>query len=402
VIFLNAIGIDVSKGKSTVAVLRPFGEVVASPFDVIHNDSELKKLVAFIRQLPGESKVVMESTGNYSEPIARFLHNEGIFVSVVNALLIHDYGGNTIRKAKTDKKDAIKLASFALDKWLDLDEYTPAEDLRETLKFLNRQYIQYTKMLTMLKNNLISLLDLTFPNANQFFNTPPKSSDGHEKWVDFVLKFWHRDCISKLSLSAFKLKYQRWCKKNSYNYSESKADEIYYYAKSQISVLPMNDSVKLLITQSVTQLITMQETLCALRKEMDNVSSQLPEYDTVMSMFGAGKVLGAQLMAEIGDTRRFRNRKCITAYAGLDAPPYQSGTVNIQSRSISKKGSSALRKTLFQIITIYIQNQPTTEPVYNFLDKKRSEGKPYKVYMIAAANKFLRIYYAKVNKVLCS
>ncbi len=399
---MNAIGIDVSKGKSTVAILRPFGEVVASPFDVIHNDSELKKLVAFIRQLPGESKVVMESTGNYSEPIARFLHNEGIFVSVVNALLIHDYGGNTIRKAKTDKKDAIKLASFALDKWLDLNEYTPAEDLRETLKFLNRQYIQYTKMLTMLKNNLISLLDLTFPNANQFFNTPPKASDGHEKWVDFVLKFWHRECISKLSLSAFKLKYQRWCKKNSYNYSEIKAEEIHCYAKSQISVLPMNDSVKLLITQSVTQLITMQETLCALRKEMDNVSSQLPEYDTVMSMFGAGKVLGAQLMAEIGDTRRFRNRKCITAYAGLDAPPYQSGTVNIQSRSISKKGSSALRKTLFQIMTIYIQNQPITEPVYNFLDKKRSEGKPYKVYMIAAANKFLRIYYAKVNKVLCS
>ncbi|EKC56125.1 Transposase IS116/IS110/IS902 family, partial [human gut metagenome] len=103
----------------------------------------------------------MEFTGNYSEPIARFLHNEGIFVSVVNALLIHDYGGNTIRKAKTDKKDAIKLASFALDKWLDLNEYTPAEDLRATLKFLNRQYIQYTKMLTMLKNNLISLLDLT-------------------------------------------------------------------------------------------------------------------------------------------------------------------------------------------------------------------------------------------------
>ena len=53
-------------------------------------------------------------------------------------------------------------------------------------------------------------------------------------------------------------------------------------------------------------------------------------------------------------------------------------------------------------MTIYIQNQPITEPVYNFLDKKRSEGKPYKVYMMAAANKFLRIYYAKVNKVLCS
>ena len=74
---MNAVGIDVSKGKSTVAVLRPFGEVVASPFDVIHNDNDLKRLVKLIRSLPGESKVVMEYTGTYFEPIAQFLHNSG-------------------------------------------------------------------------------------------------------------------------------------------------------------------------------------------------------------------------------------------------------------------------------------------------------------------------------------
>ena len=52
----------------------------------------------------------MEYTGTYFEPIAQFLHNNGIFVSVVNALLVHDYGGNSLRKVKTDKKDALKLA----------------------------------------------------------------------------------------------------------------------------------------------------------------------------------------------------------------------------------------------------------------------------------------------------
>lgn len=82
---MNAIGIDVSKGKSTVAVLRPFGEVVAQPFEIIHCDSDFSKLVAFIKQLPGESKVVMEATGTYHEPLARYLHSNGIFVSVVNA-----------------------------------------------------------------------------------------------------------------------------------------------------------------------------------------------------------------------------------------------------------------------------------------------------------------------------
>lgn len=397
---MNAVGIDVSKGKSTVAVLRPFGEVVASPFDVIHNGTDLQNLVDLIKSLPGESKVVMEYTGTYFEPIAQILHNNGIFVSVVNALLIHDYGGNSLRKVKTDKKDALKLASYALDRWTELEEYIPADEQRKTLKLLNRQYNQSVKIQTMMKNNLISLTDSTFPGINKLFTSPERQSDGHEKWIDFLKAFPHKDCVAKLYLSAFKVKYKSWCSKNKYRYTDSKSEEIHAYAKSVIAVLTLNDSVKLLVTQAVFQLNTTLETVSSIRKEMDRIASSLPEYDTVMSMFGVGKVYGPQLIAEIGDTRRFRNRRAITAFAGLDAPPYQSGQLDISSRHISKRGSTALRKVLFQITEIYILKSPKDEPIYQFIDKKRSEGKHYYSYRIAAANKFLRIYYAKVNQVL--
>ena len=37
---------------------------------------------------------------------ARFLHDEGVFVSAVNPKLIKDYGNNTLRKVKTDKADS--------------------------------------------------------------------------------------------------------------------------------------------------------------------------------------------------------------------------------------------------------------------------------------------------------
>lgn len=113
---MNTVGIDVSKGKSTITVLRPFGEIVAESFDVVHENNDLSKLTGFIKSLPSETKVIMEYTGNYYQPIANALHNNGIFVSVVNAILVHDYGRNTIRKVKTDKKGVLKLASFALDK----------------------------------------------------------------------------------------------------------------------------------------------------------------------------------------------------------------------------------------------------------------------------------------------
>lgn len=252
----------------------------------------------------------------------------------------------------------------------------------------------------MQKNNLIALLDSCFPNANTLFSSPRRESDGHEKWVDFVLKFPHAESVSKLSLSAFKSKYQSFCRKNHYNYSESKAAEIHSYSRTLSVSLPMTDAVMKIITESAMMLSSILETLNILRTEMDNLSSQLPEYETVMNLYGVGKVFCSQLIAEIGDVRRLERSKSIIALAGIDPPPYQSGKVDTKSRSISKRGFPTLRKTLFQIMTIIIQNQPADEPVYQFLDKKRSEGKPYKVYMIAAAHKFLRIYYARVMQAL--
>ncbi len=102
----------------------------------------------------------------------------------------------------------------------------------------------------MQKNNLISLLDSCFPNANTLFTSLRRESDGREKWVNFVLKFPHIHSISKLSLSAFKVKYQSWCRKNNYNYSDKKVADIHSYCKTQISVLPMTDSVIKIIYHS--------------------------------------------------------------------------------------------------------------------------------------------------------
>ena len=81
---MNAVGIDVSKEKSTVVILRPFGEVVAAPYDVSHTDSELDRLAKVIKKLPGETRVVMEETGVYYEPVARRLHEHGIYPTVRN------------------------------------------------------------------------------------------------------------------------------------------------------------------------------------------------------------------------------------------------------------------------------------------------------------------------------
>ncbi len=401
---MNAVGIDVSKGKSTVAVLRPFGEIVVSPFDVSHSPKELSELVTLLKTLDGDTKVVMEYTGNYYLPIALFLRNNGLFVSVVNPILVKDYSTKslTVRKVKTDKKDSLKLASFALDRWNELSPFSVQSEARLLLKSYNRQYNQYNKLKVMLKNNLISILDQTFPGANNLFSTPTRKSDGHEKWVDFVLKYPHAECISKKSLPAFSKSYLSWCRKLGYNFSESKAQFVYDFACTCSPSLSFTESTVLLVSNAISQLNCINETLASLASEMNKIAATLPEYHTVMSFFGVGSVLGSQLIAEIGDVSRFSNKKALVGFAGLDPSPFQSGNFNLQSRSISKRGSSALRKTLFQIMSVILQQAPLENSVFQFMDKKRSEGKHFYVYMTAAANKFLRIYYARVTEHLNS
>ena len=118
------------------------------------------------------------------------------------------------------------------------------------------------------------------------------------------------------------------------------------------------------------------------------------------SMYGIGDVTGAQLMGEIGDVRRFANRSALIAFAGVDPGVNQSGKYDAKGVRTTKRGSPHLRKTLFQIVSTHLKKSPQDEPVYQFLDHKRTEGKPYLVYMTAAANKFLRIYHARVRQYL--
>ena len=396
---MNSVGIDISKGRSMVAAMRPFGEVVISSFEVHHTDSELSELAKLLKSLDGETRVVMEATGNYHAPVAQLLHDAGLYVSVVNAKLVHSYGNNDLRRVKTDRKDAVKLANYGLDRWLPLPRYIPEENTRLLLKNCYRQYRQYSKVQTVLKNNLISLLDTVFPNANRLFNSPARA-DGSEKWVDFVAEFWHCKCVCERSEKAFVNKYQRWCRKHGYNFSEDKAHAIYDEASGHIGVMPKAETTKLLVEQAVSQLRTTSAALAALKQEMHSLASQLPEYPVVMEMFGIGPTLGPQLMAEIGDVRRFYSKKALVAYAGIDAPPNDSGDVIGRHKSMSKVGASSLRRTLFLVMSIYLQTSPPDEPIYQFMDRKRTEGKPYRVYMMASANKFLRIYYATVKAYL--
>lgn len=398
---MNAVGIDISRGKSMVAVLRPFGEVVMLPFEVGHSNAELNALAEQLKSIEGETRVVMEHTGRYYEPVANALHNSGLFVSAVNPLLIKEYSGNSLRKVKTDKADAQKIARYTLDNWADLRDYTPMDTIRYDLKTLNRQFNLSSKQKTASANNLIALLEQTFPGIRKCFDSPVRN-DGSQKWVDFVITFWHADCVRKYSKDAFAERYKKWCKKHGYFVLSNTIDKVYAVAQNAVVLVPMSQTTKVIIQEAAKQLTAISRSVELYRAEMNHIAETLPEYPIVMQMFGVGTTFGPQLMAEIGDVRRFARKQSLVAFAGIDPAPNDSGDKYGRNSGTTKRGSPYLRKTLFNIMKCYIQNAPENEPVFQFIDKKRSEGKPYFVYMTAAANKFLRRYYAKVNEYLSS
>ena len=394
---ITAVGIDVSKGKSTVAVRRPGGEVVRMPFQVKHNAAELSNLVKTLQGIGGDVRIVMEHTGMYWRPIALALKEAGFFVSVVNAMLIHNFSDNSLRKVKTDKADSMKIASYALAFWQELREYSAEDETRQLLKTQSRLYERTQSAGIALRNSLIALLDQTFPGANHFFGSIPRKTNGHVKWVDFVKRFWHKDCVAGLSSSAFSSVYRKWCSNSGYRFSAFDVENIHRAAREAVATFPKNNSTKLLITQSVDSLNAVYDALRVMRGEMLRLASLLPEFEVVMSMQGAGEITGPQLMAEIGDVRRFTHKGALVAFAGVDAPPFQSGTFDSKSRHVSKRGSPHLRRTLFQITSVLLQHSDPDNPVFQFMDRKRAEGKHFYVYMVAGAAKFLRIYYARVK-----
>ena len=167
------------------------------------------------------------------------------------------------------------------------------------LKTLNRQQSLYAKTKTMMKNNLIALLDQTYPGVNALFDSPVRE-DGSQKWVDFATAFWHVDCVRNMSLTAFAERYRKWCKRHGYNFSQSKAVEVHTGAQDLIAMLPKDALTKTMVRQAIDALNAVSASLERLKAEMQALAAQLPEYPVVMAMHGVGDSLGLSLWRSLG------------------------------------------------------------------------------------------------------
>ena len=396
-----SVGIDVSKGKSTVCILKPYGEIICSPFEVQHLEKDLAALDDLLRKLDGEIRIVMEATGIYHLPILTYLSEKGYFVSVVNPYLMKTYSkDNNMRGVKTDRLDSITIANYGIEKWYKLQKYEGDQETYAELKLLGRRYRFYMELHVKALQELTHILDYVMPGIKNKFNSWNEANN-KDKLSDFVERFWHYDLITSMSLEEFTNEYILWATDKKYHRSRSKAEEVYELASGGIPTLSSSTpSTKMLVQEAVSVLRAVDSSLSNILTRMKLLAKTLPEYSTVRAMGGVGDTLAPKLIAEIGDVRKLHNAKALIACAGIDPPPYESGQFVGSNRKMTKRGSSTLRKVGYEVMRVLkTHSAPKDDAVYNYILKKESEGKSKKHAKIAGLNKFLRIYYARVMAV---
>lgn len=389
------VGVDVSKGKSTIAIMSAEGEIIEEPFEISHDIDGFELLENKLKKLPKEDlKIVLEQTGTYHLPVLGYLLDKEYFVTAKNALEIKKYLDRGLRKAKTDKKDAYKLAEYACDNWYKMVKARENDEIYDNLKFLSRQYLSTIAVQVKQKINFSNLCDLLFPGYYQLLD-----DNIFILGLEIFKKYYHPNIVKDTKENQFVKEVDKIAKKLGHKGAGiSLANKIYTLAQKTVSPRPNNSYAQLSASNCADTLIVTIKASKTIIAEMDKLARELPEYDVISSIPGCGEKLTSRVIAEIGDVRRFKNAGSIIAYAGLDAPPYQSGQFEATNRHISKRGNKYLRKTGYEVMKSIKSSCKDDNELKLYILKKESEGKLKKVAKIAGLNKFLRMYYGKVKK----
>lgn len=401
------VGLDVSKGESQVQAFVDKGKPHRKSFSISHTIEGLDYLVAYLeelRVLTGiRPPVVLESTGHFHLPVVQYLEERDFLLIIVNPLVSYRAKSSNLRKVKTDVIDAFHLCELYYKE--ELEPYKKRGIQLMNLRNLTRQHENITELHVQAKLQFQSLLDQVFPEYKGVFGSLysvvslltlkeyPSS--------DVILRADEEELSDKIS-ELCKSRSKAWAKEKATELKEAAARNPIQKALYQSHILSMNMYIHMLLQY--------KEHLSRLAAEIDALAKEVEEYELIKSIPGIGEKIAATIISEIGEIERFSHPKKLVAFAGIDPSVFESGKFRATINRITKRGSSRLRQALFMAVKCAIRDcrkKKTTDEIIPrnkrlraFYDKKREEGKPYKVAIIACVNKLLRwIFAILTNKV---
>ncbi|VWL84796.1 IS110 family RNA-guided transposase [Oceanivirga miroungae] len=379
------LGIDIAKNTHVASLLDDNGNTI---FKAHSFSNSIKGTDSLIEKLEKYSindiLVGMEATGHYWLSVYSYLIEKGFNIIVINPIQTDGWRRATeIRKRKTDIIDSIMIADFI--RYGNFETTSLADEKYLNLRNMTRFRHYLIEQTSDLKRKIIANLDQVFPEYSSHF-----SDIFGQTSKEILLNFNTAEDFKKLKANDFKKVLKNVTLKNS---AKVKLNNLKKAAKTSFGINFALDSYSIQIKCLIEQIKVIEEQIDLLESEIESIVKDLNT--PILTIPGIGPVTGATILAELGDINKFSSDKKIVAYAGLDSTVTQSGESNGTNGHLSKRGSTHLRKALFQAAFIACTNDTVFKEFY---DKKRSEGKHHLVAVNAVARKMCHIIYAVLKK----
>ena len=388
------VGLDVAKGESQVQAFldksKPFGK----SYSMKHTKEELDRFIGFLKEIEGMTgqmpMVILESTGHYHSPVIQYLEDHEVLYILLNPIISYQAKRSSLRKVKTDAIDAYQLCVLYYKE--DFEPHKNRGIQLLNLRNLSRQQEIVTNMYVEAKLQFHTILDQVFPEYRKVFG------DLYSKVSLLMLKKYptSEDVLaageSKLAESVMEF-----CPRRSSLWALDKAKKLMDSASRNPFQKVVYHSHLINLQMYIEMLFQYQGHLSELEIRIVTLANELEDYKIVQSIPGIGEKIAATIISEIGEIDRFSHPKKLVAFAGVDPSVHSSGKFTATTNRITKRGSSRLRHALYLAVLCGIRSS-RNKKLKEFYDKKKSEGKPAKVAIVACINKLLHWIYALLNR----
>jgi transposase len=380
------VGIDVSKAGFSTAGINSGGQEAFSKAYAMDSNGfeELLKTVKSHCEDVSEVLIAMESTGCYHINLFSFLTSQGIRTMVVNPLLIANFAKLSLRKTKTDKKDAMTIARFLLDHHGEISQLSISQDIQD-LRDLSRERESLSHLISATKVEIKRVLRTTFPELETIGDI----------YTGVMLRLIQEYPSARL-VRAAKLKGIAKLLKQPHvgNKLTFTAEDIIKAAQS--SVATVSPAKEIILRGKIGTLLHLQERLAEVTKLLTDLckSTKLEDLEILRSIKGVGPNTAAPFLAEMGEVKNYTSHKKIIAYAGLDPSVHQPGKF-IGMSKLSKRGNRHLRRAIY-LMTASVVSQNAFSKTY-FL-KRKTEGLAPQKAIFATAHKLIRVIFAMLSQ----
>lgn len=376
-------GVDIAKNDHVIGAIDDSGNSVCRPMQFKNCESGFEKCIAWLEGVAEDSEditIAMEATGHYWMACFSYLSAAGYTVVVINPVHV-----KAVRKLKSFsgvKND--RIDSLLIAETLRIGEYNPtqlATDEVQSLKALTRYRQGLTEQIAQNKTKVICLMDSYFPEyASLFSNMFGAASMAlmSKSPIPAEIARMKLPALAKLLSSA-----------SHGRLTQKKAEEVKAVAKTSVGIRLGEQTAAFEIKEYLALIDYLNEKLERANRQIEVILKTIEPL--VLTIPGISVVLGAQIVAEIGDIGRFKNGASVVKYAGLNSGVNQSGEFKATGSPITKAGSPYLRRAIWLAAEAARKFDPKLSAFY---EKKRSEGKGHRVAVTAVARKLCHVIYA--------